>query len=299
MISIVIPTYYRYDRISKIISLIKEQSHPPDEIIIVDQTPLCDRPLGFYEQFIDTLSIELKIINLDTPSLSASRNIGAQQAAGDFLLFLDDDMEFGQDLVKNHLHVMRREVVDVVYGAISTTACLPERDERDTINFDPLSFFLKSPNIKWEGMALVISGANTLIKKDFFLKAGCFDEKIPRMEDIELGYRLFRTGAKIYYSFLPHAIHNAAPSGGTRTTQKNIKYVRLLSKVYLYKKHFNGWALQQFYLFVLKNGFTYRDLLSGVFYLSHLRNPLWPIQAIYMLYSANRQANFLLLKDKE
>lgn len=293
MISVVIPTYYRYEQLERIFSFLQKQSLMPDEVVVVDQTPLCDRPDGFYDNFS---ALPLEIINMSFPSLSASRNLGAQKAAGDVLLFLDDDMEFGPDLVRNHLEVMEREAVDVVYGAISTGAQLPESSERDTRHLDPISWFLKSPNRKWDGMVLVLSGANTMIKRDLFLKAGGFDEKMPRMEDIELGYRLFRSGAKIYYSSAPHAIHNAAPEGGTRATQKDMKYIRLLSRIYLYRKHFNGWAVQQFYLLVLKNGFTYRDLLSGDFYLSHLHHPFWPIQAVSMLCRAHCQAVSLLKK---
>ncbi len=293
MISVVIPTYYRYDRLEKILAFLEKQSLQPDEIVIVDQTPSQDRPQGFYERYKGMPIVRL---DLDTPSLSQSRNRGAKKATGTYLLFLDDDMEFGPELIQQHLDVMEKEVVDVVSGAISTGPDLPETYERDTTKLDPLSFFLKSPNRKWDGMVLVVSGANTMIKRDLFLQVGGFDENMPRMEDIELGYRLYKFGAKVFYSSKPHAIHNAAPTGGTRATQKNIQYVKLLSRVYLYHKHFDGWARQQFYLLVMKNGFFYRDRISGTFYLSHLRQPFWPLQTCLMLYKAHRQSVLLLKK---
>ena len=291
MISVVIPTYYRYDRLERVLSFLQEQSLKPDEIVIVDQTPLQERPQGFYEKYNGMPIVRLDI---ETPSLSGSRNAGSEKASGKYLLFLDDDMEFGAELVQHHLEVMEKEGVDAVYGAISTGPTLPETYERDTKRLDPLSFFLKSPNRRWDGMALVISGANTMIKRDVFLRVGGFDEKMPRMEDIELGYRLYTAGAKIHYSSKPHAVHNAAPTGGTRATQKNIGYIKLLSRVYLYQKHFDGWARQQFYLLIIKNGFSYRDQLSGTFYLSHLRQPFWPLQTCLMLYKAHKESISLL-----
>ena len=239
--------------------------------------------------------VSLKIIFLDRPSLSESRNVGAEAATKKYLLFLDDDMECGSELLQNHLSIIEKEGVDVVYGAISTGPTLPESYDREYKQLDPLSYFLKSPNKKWDGMVLVVSGANTLIRRELFLKVGGFDVNMPRMEDIELGYRLFKEGAKMYYSSLPHAIHKAAPSGGTRKTQNNdLQYIKLFSRVYLYRKHFEGWAVQQLYLLVLKNGFCYRDLLSGVFYLSHLRSPLWPLKALLMLRKAHKQACSML-----
>ncbi|MCI5137199.1 MAG: glycosyltransferase family 2 protein [Candidatus Electrothrix sp. AR1] len=294
MISVVIPTYYRYERLEKILSFLREQSLKPDEIIIIDQTPHRERPKNFYKK---VKGLPVVLVDLNTPSLSRSRNIGAEKASGRYLLFLDDDMEFGSELIRNHLHVMEKEAVDVVSGAISTGPTLLDTYKRDMKRLDPLSFFLKSPNKKWDGMTLVVSGANTMIKRDLFLRVGGFDENMPRMEDIELGYRLYKVGAKVFYSSNPHAVHNAAPTGGTRASQKNIQYIKLLSRVYLYHKHFDGWARQQFYLLVMKNGFSYRDQISGAFYLSHLRQPFWPLQTCLMLYKAHRQS-ILLLKKK-
>jgi GT2 family glycosyltransferase len=287
LISVVIPTYYRHDRLAELLAALIEQTRPPDEVVIVDQTPLGKRPAGFYERFT---KLPLVIVNLDIPSLSASRNIGASKAQGDLLLFLDDDMRIKPDLVQQHLYVFEEERVDVVYGAISTTWDLPLSYERDTSRLDPLGFFLKSPNKKWNGMTLVTSGANTLIRKEAFFTVGGYDENMPRMEDIELGYRLYSSGAKMYYSELPHAVHDAAPLGGTRKTQKDMFVARLFSKVYLYQKHFGGWTTQQFYLLVLKNALTFRDPISGAFYLSHLKIFYWPIKFIIMLWKAHRFA---------
>lgn len=143
-------------------------------------------------------------------------------------------------------------------------------------------------------MTLVTSGANTLIRKDCFFNVGGYDENMPRMEDIELGYRLYLDGVKMYYSASPWAIHKPEPTGGTRATQKNIRYIKLLSKVYLYKKHFDGWTSKQFYLLVLRNGLTYRDPISGTFYLSHLRQVFWPVQTIFMLIKAHRKTVAIL-----
>lgn len=276
-------------------SMLKSQTLPATEVVVVDQTPEKDRPQGFYEQYRD---LPLNLVNLTHPSLTTSRNIGARQSGGEYLLFLDDDMIIKDDLIEKHRLVMDEERVDVVYGAISTTTELPEKYERDTSRLDPLGFFLKSPNRRWNGMVLVTSGANTMIKRELFLRVGGYDENMPRMEDIELGYRLYLEGAKMYYSEQPHAIHNAAPSGGTRATQKNMTQARLLSKVYLYRKHFGGWTTQQFYLLILKNALTYRDPISGAFYASHLKNVFWPLQKSFMLWMAHKNAT-LLLNNKD
>ena len=291
MISVVIPTYRRHERLEALLEALRLQTFPPDEVVVVDQTPQADRPSGFYERFSD---LPMVLIDLEYPSLSGSRNIGAKKAKGEYLLFLDDDMIIDDSLIGNHVKVMDNERVDVVYGAISTTGELPETYKRDTIRMDPLGFFLKSPNKNWSGMTLVTSGANTMIRSQLFASVEGYDENMPRMEDIELGYRLYLKGAKIYYSALPHAIHDAAPTGGTRSTQNDMIYARVFSKVYLYRRHFAGWTTTQFYLLIMKNAFTYRDPISGAFYLSHLKKLYWPIYVIGLLVKAHLEAKRLL-----
>ena len=93
-------------------------------------------------------------------------------------------------------------------------------------------------------MVVYTTGGNTSIKKEFFFKVGGYDEKIPRMADVELGFRLFKSGAKMYHSAKIFLHHRKSIKGGTRKSQSNIPYLRLVSYLYIYKKHFPGWSLK-------------------------------------------------------
>ena len=97
-ISVIIPTYYRYDCLGDLLDALSRQTLPPDEVIVPDQTPLDDRPAGFYEQFDGRLPF--KVMNIAEPSLTAPRNRAAEQAIGDVFLFLDDDTVVGDDLIE-------------------------------------------------------------------------------------------------------------------------------------------------------------------------------------------------------
>ncbi|MBN1298642.1 MAG: glycosyltransferase family 2 protein, partial [Actinobacteria bacterium] len=272
-LSIIIPSYYRYEPLKKVLELLCRQTYKPFEVIIADQTPKAERPVGFYEQFKE---LPLKILDLENPSYSNARNSGALASSGDVLLFIDDDVEFADDFLQMHIETMVEENVDVVVGATSETPTLPDTYNRDITHMDPISLFLKAPHCKWNGMALYIGGLNTSIKRDVFLKVSGFDENIPRMEDIELGYRLFKSGAKILHSYRPFAYHKRFKTGGTRRSQKNIPQAKLISKFYFYKKHFPGWGLQQFFIREILNAFSFRAPISGIFSLRNLKNPFLP-----------------------
>ena len=112
-------------------------------------------------------------------------------------------------------------------------------------------------------MILIITGANTLMKRRIFEEVGGFDHFMPRMEDLELGYRLFKYGAKMFYSSKAFAQHKEWSTGGTRKSQKNLPYVRLVSRLYLYKKHFPGWTTKQFILHEFISALLFREYVSG------------------------------------
>ena len=92
---------------------------------------------------------------------------------------------------------------------------------------------------------LSVSSCNFSIKREIYLESGGFDVLAPRMQDFEFGFRLFRNGAKIFYSYKPKARHLRG-EGGLR--KNPIKFDRLVGAIYLHKKHFPGWITRQFFL---------------------------------------------------
>jgi len=180
-VSVIIPTYFRYQCLHDTLGGLCAQSFQPLEVIVADQTPLNERPDGFYEEFLRRLT--LRVLDIETPSLSQPRNLAARKAEGEILLFLDDDIKFTETLIEAHLSVLAREHVDIVNGAVSTKASLPDRYPWDITALDPVRFFLSAPNFHWNGMAIGITSGNFSVKRSIFLASGGFDEKLPRMVD--------------------------------------------------------------------------------------------------------------------
>lgn len=92
MISVIIPTFNRYDDLLKAVESVKNQIYHDFEIIIVNDASTDPR---YYEQNIT----DCQIINLDKnskilfgfPCAGYVRNEGAKVANGEWLAFLDDD----------------------------------------------------------------------------------------------------------------------------------------------------------------------------------------------------------------
>ncbi|MBU1863738.1 MAG: glycosyltransferase [Candidatus Omnitrophica bacterium] len=242
-VSVIIPTYYRHTYLADLLTMLLRQTMMPFEVIVADQTPESDRPSNFYNTFKEKMN--LRVVDIEKPSLTYPRNKAAEMANGEILLFLDDDIVISSNFVESHMKVMEEENVDVVNGAVTRRESLPDAYPWDVKQFDPVRYFLAAPNHHWQGMMLSVSSCNCSIKKEMFLAVGGFDEKLPRMVDFELGYRLFRYGAKIYFSNKPFARHLRA-QGGSRKAPK--QYDSLVSALYIHKKHFPGWITTQFIL---------------------------------------------------
>ena len=241
-ISALIPTFYRYPDLYNIVTSLLNQTVVPDEILVVDQTPKSDRPDN-YDQWIAENSVTL--INQPMPSQPMSRNLAALKAKHDLLLLLDDDIEIGDDYVESHLSVMLKEGVDAVSGGTTTKDELPVEYPWKAEALDPIRYVSAAPNYVYQGMMMGISSGNCLIKRNIFLSVGGFDDECPRMVDFELGYRLFRSGAKLYYSSLPFAKHLRSEGGTRKHVQKDY---RLMAPIYIHMKHYPGWIYQQYIL---------------------------------------------------
>ncbi len=97
-ISIIIPTYNSEKVLTLCLRAIKNQNYPKDKIetIVVDNYGQ-DKTIAVARRF------NAKILKLkgQPPQVCQQRNLGAHYATGDYLMFLDHDMELTRNLFKN------------------------------------------------------------------------------------------------------------------------------------------------------------------------------------------------------
>ena len=114
-VSVVIPTLNRYEHLRRCLKCLSEQTIAPYEVICADQTPEAKRPESPYKEFP-----ELPVITIffDSPGLWKARNAAVKKATGDYILFFDDDITFGNDLIEEHLRGLARYGADVSRGLV-------------------------------------------------------------------------------------------------------------------------------------------------------------------------------------
>jgi GT2 family glycosyltransferase len=202
MISVIIPSHNRRILLQQVLGSLAEQTFPADQfevIVVLD---------GCTDDSIDMLrklSVPfcLHSIEQEPTGASAARNHGAKQAAGELLIFLDDDIVPAPNFIQAHVNAHQESNGLVVIGY--SPAILGEH-----------SFFSLELRGWWEAMfrsmrqpghrflfSDMLSG-NFSISRDVFHTSGGFDLNFPVHEDYEFGVRLIRAG--IAFAFEQNAI---------------------------------------------------------------------------------------------
>lgn len=164
-----------------------EAAPPPSEIIVVADGDPDAVSLG--DEF------GVRVPSMPGPQGPAkARNLGANVAQGDLLLFIDADAVVSPDIVERVTAVFEQDP--------DLTAIIGSYDDQPA----EMNFLSQYKNLLHHYVhqtsseeASTFWGACGAIRREVFLSMGGFDERYrhPAIEDIELGYRLKLTGHRI------------------------------------------------------------------------------------------------------
>lgn len=203
--SVVVSTYNRRDLALRTAASLLQQNDPSSEYEII---VVVDGSTDGTAEALRALSPRLRILEQENRGPAAARNTGARAAAGELLIFLDDDMACVPELVREHVaaqishdHAGGEEIAGlspiVGMGAIYLAPDNPSTLAAEHFNRGLGAWYLRQrdqPNEKWPEN--VWSFANTSIRRDVLWRAGGFDERFRKREDGELGVRLRATGVR-------------------------------------------------------------------------------------------------------
>ena len=128
------------------------------------------------------------------PGVSAARNAGASAAAGKVVLFVDSDVALPNDFVARTASAFAAcPDAAAIMGSYDDSPAAPSLISRyrNLLHHYTHQHGARDANSFW--------AACGAIRRDVFLRIGGFDEsyRLPSVEDIELGYRLRRSGFRI------------------------------------------------------------------------------------------------------
>ena len=240
-ISVVIPTYHRYDALRSTVADLLAQDQPPDEIIVVDNT---DADRRYKPEFMSSTSLTncVYISSSKTGRVNAARNEGLAEVSSDFVLFFDDDMSVPRDCITNFKNA-HQEGADAVTGVIFEDGRILSTKEFGSGR--PLWRLLRTQHGDSRGTTIGVPSGFVSVRTSILKEIGGFDETfIYNYDDYDLGLRLWMEGVTVVRDPRVRVTHLKCRSGGGRVisnwTERRLNKYR--SKYYFLSKHFGDRA---------------------------------------------------------
>ena len=210
-ISVVLPTFNRRARLARVLAGLDRQSIDPAsfEVVIVDDGSSDDTRVWLSQN--DNRRYPVKAIHQANAGPATARNTGIAAADGEFVLFLDDDVEPMEELVAEHLRCHEAEANVVVIGPLASLPHYPQpwvawEQAKLEAQYEAMLRGDWAPSFRqfWTG--------NASVAKACVLAVGGFDPSFLRAEDVELGRRLHERGLGFRFNPKARGLHHAERS---------------------------------------------------------------------------------------
>lgn len=199
-ISCVIPCYNCQNFISKTVQSLINQTITPAEIVLVNDAST-DNTLGILKQIKSQYPNIVKVIDLDkNQGASYARNYGVKNAKGQYILFMDSDDIAEPTLIEglvDRLDKLNNRTEDKYILCYSAYIQIDGKDKQ-------ISDIVKGIQVEpeeilgYEFTRNYVSTSGVLVKKDYLIKTGGFNEKIRYSEDWDLWLKLAQLGGFAY-----------------------------------------------------------------------------------------------------
>lgn len=193
MISVVIPTYERFDLLQSAITSVFNQTYKDIEIIVVDDSSKDHR----YSSLVNDNRIKYIRLEQRLGYPGKVRNVGIKNSSGSWVSFLDDDDVWEPNKLERQIIYCDK------YKFISCDALIDNRSYTRQIYKE--YWDNNNPEDKRELDLTILSRHNviinstTLIRKDLIESVGGYDENQRNGEDHVTWIKLLQTGEVCYY----------------------------------------------------------------------------------------------------
>lgn len=177
MISVILPTYNRAATIERAIDSVLNQTYSDIEVIVVDDGS-SDNTGEIIQGIRDERLRYIK--NTENKGACAARNIGIISAKGEYIAFQDSDDIWHRDKLEKQLKVIQITNADVVF-------CKRNIVKKSGIYKD---YLRQKEGFISEKESVLKIGTQVIFGKTSIFKEISFDERLPRLQDCEILYRI-------------------------------------------------------------------------------------------------------------
>lgn len=183
LFSVIIPTFNRADLLETALASVLSQSLQDYEVIVVDDGSIDDTA-----RMVAEYGNKVRLLKQQNRGPGAARNLGTQNATGEYLAFLDsDDLWFPWTLETYQQLVSRHQRPAFLAG--KPLRFRDEKEWRSTVGYEPLAasfpdYLASGDEWRWWGVSSFV------IRRDAFEAAGKFTNEWVNGEDADLALRL-------------------------------------------------------------------------------------------------------------
>jgi GT2 family glycosyltransferase len=250
LVSIVIPTHNRKEKLVRLIRCILESTYPKDnlEIVIVDDAS----QNGTYNEVSRKFPTVKVIRNSKRRFLSGSRNIGLANSKGKYIFFIDDDNLIEKNAITNLVKFMEKNEYIGIAVPLTFWYSIPNKIWNNHISDPVLPLPLRRKINRSPKTPIKVDRIDNafLVRRSVFESCGSFDERnFPiDLSETEFFYRMKKQGynaglvpSGIVWHDLPTYVDRA------RQMDKERAFYLLRSRIILARKR----SLPFFLLFLI------------------------------------------------
>jgi GT2 family glycosyltransferase len=249
-VSVLIPTVGRNKELIDAVQGLMKQTVLPNEIIVVDQNePVFDE----VDRYLKTNS-RVKHIKNVPKGVVPNYNRCLQEASGDVVLFMDDDVIPDADLIEKHIRHYSKSEVEVPakevmpIGGVAGRIREARNGMQETSPCRKIGFYgrfsgrvVANFSANRECEVQFGQGANMSFLRSALLRIGGFD---PRFDgngyffETDAGLRLRKAGYRMVFDPQAGLDHLISPRGGARIHDKSVHTFHFVKNgVRLYRRH--------------------------------------------------------------
>jgi len=178
-ISVIIPTYNRYELLKRAIQSILNQTYSVDEIMVIDDGST-DNTKDIQKDFP-----EIIYIYQENQGVSCARNIGIQRAKNEWIAFLDSDDEWHQEKLQKQV-AFHQNNPDILMSYTAEKWVRGGKVVKIPKKYRKIGIDAFVENLSYCNIA----PSSVMMHKKLFEKFGLFDESLRICEDYDMWLRI-------------------------------------------------------------------------------------------------------------
>jgi GT2 family glycosyltransferase len=198
-LSVVIATWNRLQLLSELLDALNVQTIAATdfEVVVVDdgsKVPVAHALAQRHDLFA------LRVLTQKNSGAAAARHAGVLEARAPIVVITDDDMLVPHEFLAEHLKAHDAGFT-LVLGQIDNEPGIASKPLFERFHAEQLARFVERYSREPTAVrGVMVCTGNVSFRRDDYLRVGGFDRSLDRSEDRELGVRLQKAGARLFFA---------------------------------------------------------------------------------------------------